>query len=65
MGSLQERIAAYANTSANLLTELKELDKLRELITKAKKLSAARPIPLKQKPASFCRRASTSRARWR
>jgi hypothetical protein len=65
MGSLQERIAIYANVSANLLTQLKELDKLRDRIKKAKKLSTTRPKPLKQRPASFCRRASTPRARWR
>ena len=57
MGSLQERIAAYANPSANLLTQLKELDELREQVKKAKKLSTATPKPLKQRPANFCRRA--------
>jgi len=48
MGSLQERIAALA--SANLLTQLKELDELREQVKKAKKLSTATPKPLKQRP---------------
>ena len=57
MGSLQERLAAYANASANLLTQLKELDELREQVKKAKKLSTATPKPLKQRPANFCRRA--------
>jgi len=42
MGSLQERIAACANASANLLTQLKELDELREQVKKAKKLSPRR-----------------------
>jgi len=37
MGSLQERIAAYANPSANLLTQLKELDELREQVSKKRK----------------------------
>jgi hypothetical protein len=53
MGSLQERIAAYANASANLLTQLKELDELREQVKKAKKLSTATPKLVKQRPASF------------
>ena len=57
MGSLQERIAAYANPSANLLTQLKELDELREQVKKAKKLSTATPKPQMQRPANFCRRA--------
>ena len=57
MGSLQERIAAYANASANLLTQLKELDELREQVKKAKKLSTATPKPQMQRPANFCRRA--------
>ena len=57
MGSLQERLAAYANASANLLTQLKELDELREQVKKAKKLFTATPKPLRQRPANFCRRA--------
>ena len=57
MGSLQERLAAYANASANLLTQLKELDELREQVKKAKKLSTATPKPQMQRPANFCRRA--------
>jgi hypothetical protein len=67
MGSLQERIAAYANASANLLTQLKELDELRERVKRAKKLSNATPRLrlLKQGPASFYRRAPTPRAHWR
>jgi len=64
MSSL-ERVAAYANTSADLLAQLKELVVLRERLKKATKLSTATPQSMKQKPASFCRRASTSRARWR
>ena len=35
MGTLQERIAAYADASANLLIQLIELDKLREQVRKA------------------------------
>jgi hypothetical protein len=65
VGSLQERITAYANASASLLAQLKELDELRSRIKKAKKLSNATPKPLKQKPACLYRRAATSRARWR
>ena len=41
MGTLQERIAAYADASANLLIQLIELDKLREQVRKAE-LSARR-----------------------
>jgi hypothetical protein len=37
MGSLQERIAAFAQASGNLLTQLKDLDELREQVKKAKK----------------------------
>jgi hypothetical protein len=36
MGSLEERIAAYANACAKLITQLKELDDLRERVKKAK-----------------------------
>jgi hypothetical protein len=36
MGSLRERIAAYANASSNLLAQLQELDKLRELVRQAR-----------------------------
>jgi hypothetical protein len=50
MSSL-ERIAAYANTSADLLAQLKELVELRERLKKAEKLSTATPEPMKQKPA--------------
>ena len=53
MGSLQERLAAYANASANLLTQLKELDELREQVKKAKKLSTATPKPQMQRPPTF------------
>jgi hypothetical protein len=35
MGSLRERIAAYVDVSANLLTQLNELDELRERVRKA------------------------------
>jgi hypothetical protein len=54
MGSLQVRIAAYADASANLLTQLTELDVLREQVRKAE-LSSATPEPLKR-PASINRR---------
>jgi hypothetical protein len=58
MGSLQKRIAA----TANLLTQLQELDKLRERVKKAQKLDIARPKQLKQRPASSHRRAPARRA---
>jgi hypothetical protein len=35
MGSLRERIAAYANASAQLLVQLEELDRLREQVRQA------------------------------
>jgi hypothetical protein len=35
MGSLRERIAAYADASANLITQLNELDELREQVSQA------------------------------
>jgi hypothetical protein len=35
MGSLRERIAAYANASAQLLVQLEELDRLRERVRQA------------------------------
>ena len=54
MGTLKERIAAYADASANLLIQLIELDKLREQVRKAQ-LSPATPKPLKR-PASVNRR---------
>jgi hypothetical protein len=56
MGSLQERIAASANVSANLLDQLIELDELRERVRKAE-LSPALPKrrPLKR-PARVDRR---------
>ena len=64
MGSLRERVVAYANTSANLLAQLKELVELRERVKKAEKFCAAMHKSMKQKPASFYRKASTPRANW-
>jgi hypothetical protein len=37
MGSLRERITAYADASANLLTQLNELAELREQVRKAQR----------------------------
>jgi hypothetical protein len=54
MGTLQERIAAYADASANLLIQLIELDELREQVRKAQ-LSLVVPKQLKR-PASINRR---------
>ena len=59
MGSFEQRIAAYAAVSANLITLLKELDQLRELVREAQ-LSRVRPKRPKQRPASVNRRASWS-----
>jgi hypothetical protein len=64
MGSLEERIAAYANASAKLITQLKELDDLRERVKKAKELYSAMPKLLKRRPARSDRRAPPS-ANWR
>jgi hypothetical protein len=55
MGSLQERIAACANASANLLAQLVELDELREEVRKAE-LSPAIPRRSQKGPASVGRR---------
>jgi hypothetical protein len=41
MGSFEQRIAAYAAVSANLLTQMNELEELRERVRKAQ-LSAPR-----------------------
>ena len=65
MGSLEERIAAYANACAKLITQLKELDDLRERVKKAKELYNAVPRLLKQRPASSDRRAPARRDNWR
>lgn len=43
MSSLQERIAACADASANLLTQLHELDELRERVRKAQLFAHLRP----------------------
>ena len=65
MGSLEERIAAYADASAKLIAQLRELDNLRERVERAKELYNAIPKSLKQRPASSDRRAPTRRANWR
>jgi hypothetical protein len=44
MGSLQRRLAAVAGTTANLIAQLRELDRLREQVRKAA-LSARTPQP--------------------
>jgi hypothetical protein len=43
MSSLQRRIAAVTDTTANLITQLRELDQLREQVRKA--LLSARELP--------------------
>jgi hypothetical protein len=59
MGSLQERIAAYADASANLLALLTELDELRERVRKAQLSTIVTP---KRGPSSCSRRALVYRA---
>jgi hypothetical protein len=49
MGSLQERIVAYAN----LLATSKELDQLRERVKKAEKLCAASKASSKENPPTL------------
>ena len=44
MSSLQQRIAAVTHATANLIAQLRELDRLRERVSKAK-LSALRVCP--------------------
>jgi hypothetical protein len=56
MGSLRDRLGAYAN----LLTQLKELYQLRERVKKAEELSAASKPP-KRRPANSTRRNPTRR----
>ena len=65
MGSLQqERIAAYADTCANLLAQLNELAELHEQVRKAQ-LSPAMREPLKQRPVRVSKLALASyRPRW-
>jgi hypothetical protein len=46
MDSLQKRIAAYADASANLLARLNELDELRERVKKALPFAHLRPEAL-------------------
>jgi hypothetical protein len=65
MGSLEERITAYATACAKLITQLRELDSLRERLKKAKERYNAIPKRLKRRPANSDRRAHTSRADWR
>jgi hypothetical protein len=62
MGSFEQRIAALAAVSANLITLLKELDQLRELVREAQ-LSRVRPKRPKQRPASVNRRAQSRQLR--
>lgn len=61
MDSLRERIAAFANESANLLVQLNELDELREQI---RKLSPGSPKPVKRS-TSVKRRSLSPGADWR
>jgi hypothetical protein len=63
MGTLQERIAAYADASATLLNQLIELYELHEQVRKAE-LSASIPKPLKR-PVSVNRRVLEPSANWR
>ena len=56
MGSLQERIAALTAASANLLTQLNELDELRERVRKAQLLAHCGRKPLDRRPARVSRR---------
>jgi len=53
MGSLEERIVAYANASTNLLTN--ELDKLRERVEKAEERSSCsfRTASLEERIAAY------------
>ena len=62
MGSLEERIAAYATACAKLITQLRELDSMRERFKKAKERYNAIPKPPKRRPANSDRRAHTSNA---
>jgi hypothetical protein len=50
MSSLQERITAYADAFANLLTQLHELDELRERVRKAQLFAHLHPEALRARP---------------
>jgi hypothetical protein len=57
MGSLEDRIAAYADTTANLIAQLTELTELREQVRKAQLSARDHGEPKKQRPVSANRRA--------
>jgi hypothetical protein len=62
MGSLQERIAAYADASADLVTQLHELDELRERLRKAQLFAHLCPKALRGKGPPASRKASARSA---
>lgn len=57
--NLQKRIEAYSTLSANLLTELGELDLLREIIRQAEVAAKVRRSVQTRRPASMNRRIGT------
>lgn len=64
MGSLKERVVAFADACANLVAQLNELAELHEQVREAQ-LSLAMRKPLKQGPASVSRRILAPRSNWR
>jgi flagellar biosynthesis/type III secretory pathway chaperone len=59
MGSLRERITAFADASANLLAQLNELDELRERVRKAQR--STRPTQATKKVRQHDRRILANR----
>jgi hypothetical protein len=62
MGSLQERIAAYADASADLVTQLHELDELRERLRKAQLFAHLCPKALRGKEGPPASRKASARS---
>jgi hypothetical protein len=60
MSSLQQRIAAITDTTAHLITQLRELDQLREQVRKA--LLSARKLP---QPKPRNENGGISRSHWK
>jgi hypothetical protein len=61
MGTLQRRVDAYTNMSANLITQLNELDQLRERVRKL----SLRLANARKRRARRSQRALAPNANWR
>jgi hypothetical protein len=63
MSSLQRRIAAITDTTAHLITQLRELDQLREQVRKAR--LSARKLPKPQNENGGISRSHWKRSHWK